>query len=325
MNTMSLSKPTHRSNSASACVRDSGPMLRFGGMEKALGVELSSMQALLAEHSDSWAFLTLDRWGRATVRIIERLIREGAIRPLEDPSPSGDHRQPTASRPYRVGVFPVSANPLHWLHVFAGLAVMERMRLDKVIYVVAGSDARKPDLAAVQGRHQAAKDVLDMFSPLLEYSPIAIGSRLQGEEHVFRLAASFDVDRLHLFYIAGSDHYRRLSPTGGGPDTIERLERGIRRRAHGFDPRRHRLSVVFLDRGEPVQPVETSLDVRWIHGLPLNTSSSRIREALAGRFDLSELTFLPYRTYASICARGLYGIRPNGRNERCLRKGELVV
>ncbi len=282
------------------------------GIENKVRQELSSMQALLGDHSDARAFFTLSRWARLTLGRISRLVDEGAIHPSEIARlHGGTHRLFT--RPLRLGVFPVAANPLHWLHVFSGLAAMARFRLDKVVYIVAGRDPRKPTLASEQVRHRMTKELLGLFFPLLEYSPIARGSASNGEENVFRILASSKAKSIHVFYIAGSDHYCSCVPPGRNPDTITKLEKGIRRRAHGFNPHRHKLSVVFLDRGGNVGNVETFLDVRWIHDLPLHTSSTRIRGALAGEQVLSELSFLPYSAYSAICAGGFYSMSLGGR------------
>jgi hypothetical protein len=96
-----------------------------------------------------------------------------------------------------------------------GLAAIERYRLDKVLYVVAGQDKRKPHLADQKSRHRIAREVLGFFSPLLEYSPIAYDGAADGEENVFRVIAACGAGPVHAFYIAGSDHCRRFGPNGG--------------------------------------------------------------------------------------------------------------
>lgn len=274
--------------------------------------ELSSMQELLGDHSDAKAFHTLERWTRGTLERIAQLVDHGEICLLGNELLPLSRQGWPFSRPVRLGVFPVAANPLHWLHVLGGLAVMERLRLDKVMYVVAGADPREPGLAAETIRHAMADAVLGLFSPLLEYSSMARGTASDGEENVFRIAASSSAGTLHVFYIAGSDHFGRHPPSSGRPDTIRKLEKGIRRRAHGFDPRRHKLSAVFLNRRGHFESVETFLDVRWIDDLPLHCSSTRIRGALVGHEKLSELSFLPYSVYSTICSRGLYGMSLGG-------------
>jgi hypothetical protein len=75
----------------------------------------------------------------------------------------------------------------------------------------------------------------------------------------------------------------------------------VLRRIHGFNPSLHKLSAVFLDRGDGSESVESILDVRWLAQPPLKTSSTRIRGALGGREPLRELTALPFTAYCAIC------------------------
>ena len=217
---------------------------------------------------------------------------------------AGPHER--GARPLRLGVFPIAANPLHWAHLMSGLAAMERFCLDKIMFVIAGSDPRKPDLASAILRHQVAQQVLRLFHPLFEYSPIALGSSLPGEVNIFRIMSSHGARPLHAFYLAGSDHCHRFAPQTGHPDTIQRLEEGVRNAIHGFDPRARWLSVVFLDRGDCSESVASFLDIHWIEQMPLKTSSTKIRGALSGREPLCELAALPFTAYCLLCTQGTY-------------------
>jgi phosphoribosyl 1,2-cyclic phosphodiesterase len=53
--------------------------------------------------------------------------------------------------------------------------MMETFALDKVIYVVAGSDSRKPHMTPAETRYDMARSLLKLFSPLFECSSIALG------------------------------------------------------------------------------------------------------------------------------------------------------
>jgi protein tyrosine phosphatase len=75
---------------------------------------------------------------------------------------------------HRIGFYPVAANPFHWAHLLIGLWAMTEFKLDKVIFLIAGFDPRKPDLVPMAIRHAMGKEVLKNFDPLFEYSPIAI-------------------------------------------------------------------------------------------------------------------------------------------------------
>ncbi len=266
--------------------------------------ELSAMQETLGRYADQDLFLEVRIWALSKLQRIGELIVSGLILPSGVGQPAG-----SGGRPLRLGVFPIAANPLHWAHLLSGLAAMERFCLDKVLFVIAGSDPRKPDLASQVIRHRISGKVLRLFRPLFEYSSLALGSLLPGEVNVFRIMASYGRRPVHAFYLAGSDHCHRLAPQTGQPDTIVKLEEGVRGASHGFDPRLHCLSVVFLDRGDCGKPVDSFLDVRWIEQLPLNTSSTRIRGALSGKEPLCELAALPFVAYCALCTQGLYQLR----------------
>ncbi len=273
--------------------------------------ELSGMKETLGRYADPEQFLQVRIWARSKLQRIGELLASGLILPSDAEQPGG-----LGGRPLRLGVFPIAANPLHWAHLLSGLAAMERFCLDKVVFVIAGSDPRKPDLASEVLRHLVSRKVLRLFRPLFEYSPIALGSSLPGEVNVFRLMASLGGRPLHAFYLAGSDHCYRLTPQTGHPDTIQRLEGGVRAASHGFDPRFRRLSVVFLDRGSGGEQVESFLDVRWIEQLPLNTSSTRIRGALSGREPLCELAALPFTAYCALCTQAAYQLQEESETIR---------
>jgi nicotinic acid mononucleotide adenylyltransferase len=264
------------------------------------------MQEILGDHADANAFLALEHWTRSTLERIGDLMDQGYIDPARGEGRRLGAEPARLSRhSLRLGVFPTAGNPLHWGHLLGGLAAMERFQLDRVMYVIAGEDPRKAALAHEHIRHRIAQDVLKLFHPLFEYSPLALGTTKPGEVNAFRVFARSDAP-LHMFYLAGSDHARRFTPRTGRPDTIQRLETGVRKRVRGFNPRAHRLSAVFLDRGDRCAPVESFLDVRWIDHLPMRTSSTRIRGALSGHEPLCELLALPFTAYCAICAHGIY-------------------
>ena len=82
---------------------------------------------------------------------------------------------------------------------------------------------------------------------------------------------------------------------------------GLRRKLYGFDGRRHSLSIVFLDRGDPDQPVDTFLEVKRIKPLPLQMSSTLARDALRGRCPPKVLAGVPFTVFTTACAEGLWG------------------
>lgn len=145
------------------------------------------MQEILGDKATSDSFLALRQWSQSTLGRIGDLMARGRIDPAAAERQSANAaRVRLSSRYVRLGVFPTAGNPLHWGHLLAGLAAIERFRLDKVVYVVAGEDPRKPGLAPEDIRHGIAKNVLGLFYPLLEYSPLALGTTKPGELNAFQ-------------------------------------------------------------------------------------------------------------------------------------------
>jgi nicotinic acid mononucleotide adenylyltransferase len=267
------------------------------------------MQGVLGADAGRLDLANIEQSAVACLCRLEGLIASGMIDPWFDASPGTVRPLPGASREWlRVGVFPTAANPFHWAHLLAGLFVIDRFALDRVIYIVAGHDPRKPDMESEEQRHAMAKSVLSLFEPLLAYSPVARGTSVCGEENFFRLLDDFHARRTHGFYIAGSDHYHRFRPGTEHPDTIVRLEEGITRGLLDRQPGRRRVSVVFLQRGRRAGPEETWLDVRWVPGLPVETSSTAIRRALADGRRRATLSSLPFAVLKSIRRNHLYHI-----------------
>ena len=273
--------------------------------------ELLLMKRALGAEANEKDFQAIQEQIRLCLKEVKRLLRGGQIRPWQrvrlDPHETLPEQQSPGERPLRLGFLPTAANPLHWMHLLSGLSAIWHFHLDKVIYILAGNDPRKRDLPAAVVRHRMGREVLRAFSPFLEYSPISLESSLPGEVNVFRLLQLNAGQRIQAFYLAGTDHCRRFNPETTEPDTIQRLEDGVRTKLYGFDERRHHLSVIFLDRGDPVPPVDTFLDVLRIDRLPLGMSSTRIRDAIGGRSSPRVLAGIPFTVFSTIRTLGLYG------------------
>lgn len=273
--------------------------------------ELFLMKNALGQEADEKDFQAIREQINSCLEKLKGLLQEEQIRPWRpvrlspyEPEPE----EPRSDEPsLRLGFFPTAANPLHWMHLIGGLSAMSHLQLDKVIYVIAGSDCRKTNLLPAVTRHLMAARVLNAFSPFFACTPISMESSLPGEVNIFRLLQLNRGLKIQAFYIAGTDHCRRSDPVTGEPDTLQRLEDGVRSKLYGFDERRHSLSAVFLDRGHPAHAPDTFLNVHFIDRLPLHTSSTRIRDAISGRGPSRVLTGIPFTTFATIRALELYG------------------
>ena len=273
--------------------------------------DLHAMREILGESASEPDFACLTQSAISFLSRVGHHIGEGRSMPWLKVKHSPDGSQvPPVPREMRLGVFPVAGNPFHWAHLLGGLCAMATFTLDKIIYVIAGSDPRKPDMAPAEARHAMARSLLRLFHPLFEYSSIALRDSSSGEENLFRILEMNPLQSIHAYYIAGSDHYHRYRPMTGNPDTLIKLEQGVTRAADGFDNPHHRVSAVFLERAPIGEKIPTSLDVQWVPGLPLQTSSTNIRRAFSGYEQRKKLCTLPYTAYTSICGNRLYGTNP---------------
>ena len=150
--------------------------------------EIRSMGEVLGGFGNPVDFAELEQNALVSLTGIERLIAEGSI----DPSAAVRHsaesrRRRPVDRELRVGVFPRPRTLSTGGHLLGGLIAMERFHLDKVIFVIAGRDFRKPDMASKNIRHSIAKKLLGLFDPLFEYCSTAFSTGVSGEENLFRI------------------------------------------------------------------------------------------------------------------------------------------
>jgi hypothetical protein len=279
-----------------------------------LSHELDSMKRILAGHGDSGLIDIINTEMNLHLESIRDLIEDGQILPQYGLRLSQDAPHlSTCDKALRVGVFPTAADPFHWMHLLSGLKVMALFKLDKIIYVINGGDSRKPGLLRADIRHRIGQVMLRHFSPLFAYTPIALGNALDGEANIFRILQLNPTQKVDSFYIAGTDHYNRCNPETGKPDTIQKLENGIRGEIFGYDRRMNSISAIFLGRGaRTLNAVDTFLNTEYVQRMPIEASSTAIRNALAGRATFEKLATLPYSIFAQIRKLALYS--PFSRN-----------
>lgn len=240
--------------------------------------------------------------GRRALDAVEARMRAGET----DPSlPLRTHdAQPqaaAAARPVRVGVYPVAADPFQWAHLLIGLRALAEFRLDKVVYVLAGDDPRKPNMTKAAQRHPMGRAVLDVFAPFFEYSPIAVGTTYDGETNIFRMLA-LNADRaVEAVYLVGGDHYK-LKDKNGNDDTLPKIEKKLASGTAGDVPGLHTVKVGFVSRGDEGETVPTTLDVKFLAHVPFEASSTLVRGG--------KLALMPFAAFDWVRrhAPGLYGI-----------------
>lgn len=274
---------------------------KASSLELALDSQLDAMATELQKPDDP--LLTFVRKeGRSLLSKIAGLIRSGEI----DPSAAlrageGDPAVPAVGRELRVGVYPVAADPFQWGHILIALRAMAEHKLDKVVFVLAGDDPRKPQMTPSGFRHAMGRAVMDAFSPLFAYSSIAVGTQYDGETNIFRLLKLNPQQSVHAFYIVGGDHYR-LKDKNGGDDTLLKMEKHLGD-PNRFDADKHKVSLIFVERGEPLARIPTPLDIHFLPDVGFDASSTRVR---SGHYEL-----MPYAAFEFVRKNqpGLYGIR----------------
>ena len=242
------------------------------------------------------------RYGLDALRKIADHASQGLISPqtarirtsADEPPP------PVVDRELRIGVYPVAADPFQWAHMLIGLNAMAELKLDKIVFVLAGDDPRKPGMAKADFRHAMGRAVLGVFGPLFGYSSIALGTQYDGETNIFRILSLNPFQSIRAFYIVGGDHYR-LKDKNGNDDTLLKIQKKLD--APGLiDRSRHSVSLAFVERDEPLDRIATPLDVHFLRDVGFEASSTLVRE---GRYEL-----MPYAAYDYVREHrpGLYGI-----------------
>jgi hypothetical protein len=225
------------------------------------------------------------------------------------------------NRKIRIGCYLVSADPFHWGHLLIGLNAMARFELDKVIYVFAGSHEYKSGITPPAIHDPMGRTILNMLTPLFDYLAQGGSGDLDGESSLFKLLALNRDQVIDAFYIAGSDHCRRVDPATGNADTLQKLEDNMTNSIYGFNDTRHRIFPIFVKRGLAACRVKTLLEVSCMPGLPFHVSSTVIRQAFGGTQERDKLAFLPHTAYLYIRALGLY--TTGGRAEQ--KENPLLV
>jgi len=276
-------------------------------IKKRVFTELIYMAYEIQEFINANPFFEIYNLTRRYLNIIGNLIQEKKIEPSVNIRVSdSDTEKPVMARPIRIGFYPVAANPFHWAHLICGLSAIARFKLDKVIYVIAGDDKRKPGILPAEIRHRIGEEILKAFSPLLEYSPISLGTSLDGEASLFKTLYLNPNQRIDAYYIVGTDHYHRVNPLTKTIDTIQKLEDNILNKVWDFNEEMNKVSAIFIERGAREDTIETFLNVEFIPLIPFEASSTMIREAIKYNSKGKSLAIMPYTVYRNINKLNLY-------------------
>jgi hypothetical protein len=262
--------------------------------------QLAAMAATPGNENDP-LFTVIARNAQGFLRTIDQRIKNGAIDPsVSIRTSASDSAKPVVGRKLRVGIYPVAGDPLHWAHLLVGLQAMARLKLDKVVFVIAGNQPNKPNMTDQDIRYPMDQAVLDAFKPLFDTSEIALGTRYDGETNAFRMLALNPDQKMDATYLVGDDHYKPDN------DTISKLEKNRFNPELKFDPNKHEVSVAFIEREATAQTrthIPTDLDVQFLPRIEFEASSTEVRKH-------GHYTLMPYSAYDYVRRNklGLYGI-----------------
>lgn len=267
--------------------------------------QLAAMAAVPGNENDP-LFSTIARKAQDFLKAIDGHIKSGAIDPnVSIRTSDSDRAKPVMDRHLRVGVYPVAGDPLHWGHLLIALQAIAELKLDKVVFVMAGDDPRKPNMTKAAIRHPLGRAALDTLAPFVDYSAIAVGTEYDGETNIFRLLALNPGQMMNAYYLVGDDHYK-LKNAAGGDDTIPKLEKNRLKPELGYDAKVHDMSVAFIERETKAATrtlIPSSIEVRFLPELEFEASSTEVRKH-------SRYALMPYSAYDYVRRHklGLYGI-----------------
>ncbi len=252
--------------------------------------ELANMTSVLARAPARRRIGEIQGLARALLHQVAQLILAREVDPWirlrmtpdEPPvSPSADA--------VRIGVFPLSANPIHWGHLLSGLSVMVKARLDKVVYVISHDPSPAGELYPEELRRGAAAEAIALFQPLFTLIPGQSGKSVSGPASFFRLLGLNGQQMAEAYYISGYESGTSLSIDG----VMEALRTEGGKVAAGHSERLHPVSLIRINAatGEGASAGNQRLMVvpsplPWV-------STAALRAALSSSLHRDELAALP--------------------------------
>jgi hypothetical protein len=130
----------------------------------------------------------------ASLTGLEHFLATGKTDPSVAINPLASDRalyQCTGEKVCRIGVFPFTANPMHWGHLIRTLDCIRLLKLDTLVVLPHGKVEHKElaprDDAPAALRHQMVREVVRTFEPLLRYTDVALPNSYLGERNVHEL------------------------------------------------------------------------------------------------------------------------------------------
>jgi len=146
-----------------------------------------------------------------TLSSISQKIENGHIRPFarlntlrHSPEPNDPDLKEVKDE-IRVGVLPVTGNPLNWGHVLISLMTMDQMNLDTLVFLVHGDIEHKDNTEengpSTADRHDMVRKVVEQWKPLIRYSDAAIGNSEIGEFNVHEFMKLNPGQKMKVVYL----------------------------------------------------------------------------------------------------------------------------
>jgi len=253
--------------------------------------ELASMMSILGRAPAGRRITEIQACARTLLHDAARCITTRQIDPWTRIrlSPDEPAMSPSASAA-RVGVFPLSANPIHWGHLLSALSAMTAARLDKIVFVICSDSSPAAENYPEELRRGAAAEAISLFQPLFTLVPASAGKTMSGPASLFRLLALNGQQMVEAFYLAGWE-------PGSSESPVEVMDALWGRAGGGPAPRNERLHPVSLMMMGPLaaRPHEALPDdrVRFVpQALPW-ISTAAVRSALRSSVHRDELAALP--------------------------------
>ena len=188
-------------------------------------IQLRGMAQVVSDHARHACLHAIASCAAAQIDALSEMVRAGATSPLR-PFRVAEAHPCVAGQDgaLRIGVYALAANPLHWGHLLVGLSALVLMRLDRVVFVIAGTDPRKPFLLAPEIPPPPGPDRHRSVPPVLRILPhrAGNGSGRRDKPGAAVRAQPFPCPSMPTIPPA-PDHCRRRNEEGR-PDTIEKLE-----------------------------------------------------------------------------------------------------
>jgi hypothetical protein len=250
--------------------------------------ELASMMSLLGRTSAGKRIMKIQARARTLLHEVACLITAREINPWIRLRLSPEESPvPVSAHPSRVGVFPLSANPIHWGHLLTGLSLMARAKLDKIVYVIA-NESPSVELYPEELRRRAAEEAISLFQPLFTLVPASAGKAIGGPASLFRLLGLNNQHVMELFYVSAYEAGASTSLM----EIMDALWGGSKTHASGRENQRP-VSLIRVDAGRPDSPVSQNQRILAIpQPLPW-ISTAAVRAALLSPLHRDELSAVP--------------------------------